>query len=299
MKLILKALSALLSCLPLRFALAVGRALGWVIGSVVRYRRAYAQSALSSSFPEKPAGEIRDILRRMYGNIGMDFVEMMRLPRLSEAAARELVSVENVENLKSAYEQGRGVLALCGHIGNWEWLATLTPLSGYPLTIIAKSIKNASLQEFWWGVRQRFGSRVLPAHNSYRPCLKALKNGGIIGFMLDQNMTRDEGIYVDFFGRPACTTPGLAYMAFQSRAPVVPVFICRQPDVRRHVIKILPAIDPPADIEPESVRAFTQHCTAVLEQIIREHPEQWTWIHYRWKTAPWKGPDRSGYQPPC
>lgn len=230
------------------------RGIGWFLGSVVRYRRAIAREALSRSFPEKSPQAIRTILLRIYAHMGMKFVEMMRLPHLmTEAAAHEVIAVEGADNLREAHKQGKGVVALCGHIGNWELLATVTPLWGYPLTIIARAVKNA---------------------------------------------TRQEGIFVEFFGKPACTTPGLAYMAAQVGPPIVPAFILRASDTRRHVIRTLPAIEPPREITPESVRSFTQQCTTILEQIIREHPEQWTWIHRRWRTVPWKGADRSGYQPP-
>lgn len=302
MKLVLKALSAFFSSLPLGAALAMGRGIGWFLGAVARYRRVIVQEALARCFPEKTPQERRAILRRSYANLGMNISEMLRLPKLSEPAARELVTVEGLEHARRAHEKGKGVVVLCGHIGNWELLAAVTPLFGYPLTIIAKAIKNPSLQAFWSSVRQRFGSRVLPAHGSYRPCLKALRSGEIVGFILDQNMTREEGVFVDFFGKPACTTPGLAYMAAQAGAPVLPVFILRSADARRHVIKILPEVMPPADASRESTRAFTQECTKILENIIREHPEQWTWIHRRWRTKPvpgtsW-GADRTGYVPP-
>jgi KDO2-lipid IV(A) lauroyltransferase len=110
--------------------------------------------------------------------------------------------------------------------------------------------------------------------------------------MLDQNMTRTEGVFVDFFGRPACTTPGLAYLAAQSQAPVVPIFLLRNPD-HRHTFRVLPVIDPPPDRQPDTMREYTQRYTAVLEGVIREHPDQWIWIHRRWRTQPASGSDRA------
>jgi Kdo2-lipid IVA lauroyltransferase/acyltransferase len=285
MKLILKAISAFFSCLPLPWALAIGRRLGWVYGSVVRYHRQDAIDALTRAFPQKQNSEILDIVRRMYANLGMNLVEICRLGNVTDEFLRESIEIEGEENARAALLRNKGAVILTGHLGNWDLLAAIVPRLGYPLTVITKDIKNKGLNEYWMKIRQRFGVKFVPNHNSYRACLTALKKNELIGFILDQNMINTEGVFVDFFGKPACTTPGMAYMSAQSGAPVVPVFMIRL-DNGRHVVKALPALPPPPNREPETIKEYTQQYTKIIEDVIRQYPDQWIWIHRRWKTVP-------------
>lgn len=296
MKRILQWLSSCVSRMPLARALALGRWLGWVYGSVIRYHRRDAFDALARSLPEIPRDERAAIVDRMYANLGMNLVELLRLGSAPDEYLRDFLSVEGEEHVRAALAQGKGVIALTGHIGNWDLLCTLSPRFGYPLTIITKEIKPPELNEYWMETRRRFGLKFVPAHNSYRKCLSALKKNELVGFILDQNMIRTEGVFVDFFGRPACTTPGLAYMAAQSGAPVLPVFAVREAD-GHHRIRILPALESPPDREPETIRRFTQLYTRVIEQAVQEHPDQWIWIHRRWRTVQMPGQESAGPAP--
>ncbi len=285
MKLILRTLSRIISIVPLSWALAWGRGAGWFFGSIIRYHRRSAVEALTRSFPEKTPAEICRLVGRMYGNLGMNVIELFRLESLPDAQIRTLIQLEGEENIRAALEHHKGVIVLTAHIGSWDLLCTIAPRLGYPLTVISKDIKGKALNNYWMETRARFGLKFVPAHNAYRQCLAALKKNELVGFIMDQNMIRTEGVFVDFFGRPACTTPGLAFMSAQSRAPVIPVFMVRQ-EGGRHVAKILPALEPPADREPETIRRFTQECTRIIEQAVREHPDQWIWLHRRWRTKP-------------
>ena len=282
---VLNGISGLFGRLPLSAALALGRGLGWVYGSLIRYHRRDAFDALARSFPGLSSREARGIVGRMYANLGMNVAEFLRLRRVSESFIRAHVRWENEERLRDAMGQGRGVLALTAHVGNFDLLCTVAPLFGLPLTAITKDIRSWAVNEWVKTTRRRFGLRRAPAHHSYRQCLSALRCGEVVGFILDQNMIRTEGIFVDFLGRPACTTPGLAYLSAQSGAPVVPVFIIRQPG-GRHVARVLPPIEPPPDRDPDTIRHFTQRYSRVVEEVVREYPDQWIWIHRRWKTAP-------------
>jgi Kdo2-lipid IVA lauroyltransferase/acyltransferase len=285
MKLILNAIAAFFSCLPLGAALALGRGLGWVYGSVMRYHRQDAIAALTRAFPEKTQTEIRDIVRRMYANLGMNLAEVFRLGKVTDEFLRESIEIEGEERGRAALLRNKGAVILTGHLGNWDLLACIVPRLGYPLTVISKDIKNKGLNDSWMKIRQRFGVKFVPAHNSYRTCLTALRKNELIGFILDQNMINTEGIFVDFFGKPACTTPGMAYMSAQSGAPVVPVFMIRREN-GRHLVKVLPMLDPPPNREPATIHEFTQRYTKIIEDVIRQYPDQWIWIHRRWKTVP-------------
>jgi KDO2-lipid IV(A) lauroyltransferase len=282
---ILKTLSWFFSSLPLQSALSIGRGMGWIYGSLIRYHRQDAINALRDSLPEKSEKERRYILESMYRNLGMNIVEEFRLPHITEEELQRIIRWEGEQNARTVLAAGKGMIVLSAHVGNWDILCTIAPKFDFPATIITKNIKNESLNRFWMESRSRFGLKFVPAHNSYRQCLAALRKNEIVGFILDQNMINTEGIFVDFFGKPACTSPGLAYMAAQSGAAVVPVFIVRG-DNGVHTVKMLPAIPPPPDRKPGTISDYTQRYTKVIESAVREHPDQWIWIHRRWRTKP-------------
>lgn len=290
---ILKGLSKGFSRLPRDRALAIGRGLGWFYGSAIRYHRQDALAALRVSLPEKSEHERRAILNTMYRHLGMNIVEEFRLSSMTDEELRKRIVWEGEQHGRDTLATGKGMLVLSAHMGNWDILCTVAPKFNYPTTIITKAIKNKALNQFWMESRSRFGLKFVPAHNSYRLCLAALRKNEIVGFILDQNMIRTEGIFVEFFGRPACTSPGLAYMSAQSGAAVVPSFILRQPD-GTHLVKFLPPIPPPPDRKPETISQFTQLYTRVIEDQIRQTPEQWIWIHRRWRTTP---PESTGSEP--
>lgn len=282
---ILKGLARFFSALSLPAALAVGRGLGWVYGSLIRHHRKDAVEALRRSLPEIPEAGRKAVLKQMYRNLGMNIAEEFRLGSVSSDTLASNIRWEGEEHVHKVLSDGKGLLVLTAHMGNWDLLCTIAPRFNYPTTIITKNIKNNAINKLWMEVRARFGLKFVPAHNSYRQCLTALRKNEIVGFVMDQNMIDKEGIFVDFFGKPACTTPGLAYMSAQSGAAVVPVFMIRQ-DHGRHLVKCLAPIAPPLDRKPETILEFTQRYTRVIEDVIRQHPDQWIWVHRRWKTKP-------------
>lgn len=285
MTFLLQSIERILSALPLPAALRLGRGLGGLLGSVIRYHRADAEDALRRAFPDADARWVRETARRCYAHLGMNLVESLRLRRAGRAYVADRVAWSGIETLRRALEGGRGACLLTAHTGNWELACATAPVFGLPLTIVVKPIKGRALDAHVAAVRQAFGLQTLPSRGSYRDCRRTLRDNGLLGFVLDQNMTRDEGVFVDFLGRPACTTAGLAHLAAVARAPVVPVFAERL-DGGRHVIHVLPALEPPADTEPETLRAATQVYTRAIEDFIRAHPDQWIWLHRRWRTRP-------------
>ncbi|MEI6515526.1 MAG: lysophospholipid acyltransferase family protein [bacterium] len=282
---ILKGLARFFSALSLPAALTLGRGLGWVYGSVIRHHRKDAVEALRRSLPEKTEVERKAILKQMYRNLGMNIAEEFRLGSVSSDYLAKNILWEGEAHAHNILSAGKGLLVLTAHMGNWDLLCTIAPRFNYPTTIITKNIKNNAINKLWMEARARFGLKFVPAHNSYRQCLTALRKNEIVGFVMDQNMIDKEGIFVDFFGKPACTTPGLAYMSAQSGAAVVPVFMIRL-DNGRHLVKCLEPIAPPPDRNPETIRKFTQLYTQVIEDAIRQYPAQWIWVHRRWKTKP-------------
>ena len=280
---LLRAFCRLSAALPLRAALAFGRGAGALFGLIPRGRRR-ADENLAACFPDKSDSERRAIRRAMFRHLGVNAIETLRWAggKGDELAAR--VDAVNMDAALRVAAEGRGMLALVAHLGNWDMTA-LWAARTLPLTIISKDIKNKSLNAFWMEKRAASGLKIVPAHNSYRKCLSVLKKGEWLGFILDQNMIRREGIFVNFFGRPACTTPGLAVLSAHARAPVVPVFVVRQSD-GRHRAEFMDVIPPPPDRSPESIAAATQQYTRIVEDAIRRTPEQWIWMHRRWRTQP-------------
>jgi KDO2-lipid IV(A) lauroyltransferase len=219
----------------------------------------------------------------MYRHLGMTMVEFFRLPHMSEQELREHIRFTGLEN---APPPGKAALALVAHTGNWELLGASVPLVIHsPLSVVVKALKPESLNQWVTQVRVRWGTRILDRRGSARELLRVLNRGEILGFMLDQNAKRNWGVFVDFFGKPACTSDGLSQFAAMKQVLTYPVFCHRRADLRLQV-EFFPPLPPPANKEPEEILSHTQACTRRIEEFIRRYPEQWIWMHRRWRTRP-------------
>ena len=283
----LNAFARAMAVLPLGLAQSIGRALGSLGYFVIRRHRRTQLQEMQRCFPDLARSGLKRRLHRVYQGMAMNYIEVFRWIGGRETELDARVAVSGLEHYERAAARGRGVLVLTAHTGNWDLLG-LWGARRFPLTIISKELRSPGVNRFWMAARARCGLKIVPAHNSYRACLSVLRRGGALGFILDQNMTRMEGIFVDFFGKPACTTPGLAFMAAHAQAPVLPVFILREPD-GTHRVLIQPALEPPPDRAPETLRRATQDYTKCIEDVIRQHPDQWIWMHRRWRTQPLAG----------
>jgi Kdo2-lipid IVA lauroyltransferase/acyltransferase len=283
---IVKGIAKGVSLLPLRWAMALARHWGWMLAHVVRLRRAYVLGALARALPEMDEeGRIR-IYNEMCMHQAMNMMEVMRFAGGKHEELGSRMEMRGAEYVTQALDRGKGALILIAHFGNFDLMGLYAAkLFAYPLTIITKTLKNAKLNELWWDMRRQAGVKEVPAHNSYRACVRVLRKNEIVGFMLDQNRPTDQGIFVDFFGRLASTTPGLAFMSAQTGAPVVPAFMRRTPE-GRHVLEILSAIEPPPDRKEETLLAYTEKYTKLIEEQVRRYPAQWLWLHKRWKHRP-------------
>lgn len=283
---LLNLLTAAVSRLPRAGALALGRGFGFLFGRVLRYHRRDALDALARAFPERTPEERRRLADAMYRHLGLSGAELLWITpaRMPEFMATRF-AWDGREHFDRAKAAGRGGLVLTGHIGNWELLCRATSAAGFPMSAVIKPFRSRAMTAYVDWLRKAYGVGALPRTGAYRDILRALRANQLVGFVLDQNMTRAEGVFVDFFGRPACTTTGLAHLAANTGVPVIPVFIERVGE-DRHVAHILPPLDPPPDREPETLRAATRQYTRIIEDYIRAHPEQWIWIHRRWRTQP-------------
>ena len=283
---LLKTTAKAVAWLPAGWARALALHWGWLLARVVHLRRGYVLATLGRCFPEKTEAERRAIYVENCRQQAQNLMELMRFAGGREAELGALVDVRGEEHVRAALERGRGVLILIAHYGNYDLMGLYAAKRfGYPLTIITKTLRNAELNALWWELRRKAGVKEVPSHNSYRTCVKVLKKNELVGFMLDQNRPAEQGVFVEFFGRTASTTPGLAFMSAQTGAPVVPVFMHRTPE-GRHQLEALPALEPPPDREEATIRAHTAVYTKIIEDEIRLHPEQWLWWHKRWKSRP-------------
>lgn len=273
-----------LSALKLSTALNLGQTLGDLAFNLVRRHRLDILQEMRRCYPGDSMDEARDRLRRVYRHIGMNYVEVFRWIGGQSAEIEKRVLVSGTQHLEQARARGKGVLVLTAHMGNWDLLG-LWAARRYPLTIISKALRQEGVNKFWMEARAASGLSIVPSRKSYRACLGVLKKQGLLGFMLDQNTLAHEGVFVDFFGKPACTHAGLAFLSSHSQAPVVPVFIYRKLD-GTHWVDVLPAVEPPPDREPATLQAATQRYTRLIEDAIRQHPDQWIWMHRRWRTVP-------------
>lgn len=272
--------------LPLRWARALARQWGWLMAHVIRLRRGYVLATLARCFPEKTPADCRAIYAEMCRHQALNLMELFRFAGGKEAELGSLLEVHGEEIVIKALERGQGVLILIAHFGNYDLMGLFaSKLFGYPLNIITKELRNAGLNKLWWDMRRKAGVKEIPARKSYRACVRALRKNELVGFMLDQNRPGFQGVFVDFFGKSAATTQGLAFMAAQTGAPVVPVFMHRTPE-GRHVLEVHPLIEPPPDREEETLLACTAAYTKIIEDEVRRYPAQWLWLHKRWKNRP-------------
>ena len=273
-----------------RLPAGAGRRMGAGLGTMMRYLspRHYriVITNLQLAFgQEKGDQEIAAIARACYRHLGKCLMEFIRLPAMTAEEIRRVTCYESREHLEAALAAGSGVILLTGHLGNWEIVGARIAADGYPLNVIARAQRDDRLTEYIRETRQTSGMRVLHREESVRGSLKALRSNHLVGILLDQN-AGDEGIFVDFFGHLASTAPGAAAFALRTGAAVVPTFGRRNPDDTHTIIfqEAVPLVRT-GDLK-EDIRANTACYTKIIEERIRQEPEQWFWLHKRWKSRP-------------
>ena len=277
------------AALPRRRAIRLGARLGELFYLADRRDRRIALFNLRIAFPDKTVAERARILRASCRNLGRMAAEFCHLPRLEPDQLPAIVAFANRQVWEEVIERAgqSGAVVLTAHFGNWELLAYVHGLLGHPITVVHRAMRNRIFDEAITAVRSRAGTRAIKKRAAAKEILRTLHQHGIVAIPADQNQIFSYGVFVDFFGLPACTTPGPARLAMLTGAPIWPVFLVREGESERHRIEVLPELklvttgDRAAD-----VLANTQRCTAVIEDMIRRHPEQWIWFHKRWKTRP-------------
>lgn len=277
-------LLAFVKILPFRAALRFGGCLGVLAYRIDKRHRLITEGNLAKSFPEKASSEIREIARSVFRNLGYSAVEFFRSSRYGPRFD-EYIEIKGYSKYLKAIDKGRGLLLLTGHCGSWELLALAQSIKKPPIGVVVRPLDNPYLDRLISGLRTQYGNSLIGKVKGMREILRWLEQGGAVGILLDQNVKAKEGVFVDFFGRPACTNKGLALMAARTKAPVLPAFI-RRVGLDRHEVLVgdeIPLID--TGDKDADVVANTQAYTRAIEGFIRKYPDQWFWMHRRWKTT--------------
>jgi KDO2-lipid IV(A) lauroyltransferase len=249
--------------------------------------RKTAEFNLRLAFPDWDESQRRYVLRNMVRGLGWMAAEFARLPKYTMENIAQFVVLDGHENFLAGKQRGKGVLYLTGHIGAWELSSFAHALYGFPLHYMARPIDNPRIDAFVNQYRCLSGNQPIFKNESARVMLKILKDQGTVGILADQNTMPQEGVFVDFFGTPACTSTGIARVALHTDAAVVPGYAYWDPGIRKYRLRFEPPVElvRTGDTE-QDVRENTARFTKIIEQIIRRHPEQWVWLHARWKTRP-------------
>ena len=274
-------------------ALGLGRRLGEMAALALPARRRVVLKNLAQAFPDLPDDHRRRLARQSWQHIGMTIVELARLLARPLQSTLDELTMDGQEHIQRAMAEAGGVLGLTAHLGNWEYLSAAHHLAGYPLAIVVRPLDAPSLQELAETMRRKTGAEIIDKRGALRPVLQALRRGRMIGILLDQNAARREGVFVPFFGRDASTSRSIALLALRTRTPIVPIFIRREGPGRHRIVVQPPVPMPEAanDLEAAVVE-LTARCTAVIERVVRQTPEQWLWAHDRWRTRPPTGGPR-------
>lgn len=279
-----------LARLPDDVGLAGGARLGraWARAGLPRTRAARAH--LRIAFPTWSEAQRERVLERSFENLGRSLVELAWLGRRPPAQLLARVRFEGLEHLDAARAAtpGGGAILLSAHFGSWELFAAAMSARGYPLTVIHRVRDDAGFDDVLAERRSESGASYLPRGNAALGVVRALRSGSLLAVLLDQNARASDGVFVPFFGRLACVRSGPVQVAMSTRAPVVPLFLHRDPsDPARHVARIHPPLElVHCGDDEEALVENARRMTRAIEEEIRAAPEQWTWLHRRWRTQP-------------
>ena len=278
----------ILALLPYRIASDTGGYIGRLGYLLDKRHRSVALENLSRAFPGKDKEDIIRIAIKVFENLGRSVAEFIHIashpPDTVKRMLNKWVTIEGQDYVNNAIMNNNGIIYLGAHFGNWELLGQVLSTNKCTFNVIARPIDNHRLNRIIISLRSVLGANVLLKKGVLRETLRVLKKGGAVGILLDQNSSKEEGVFVDYFGQPAATNKGLALIAMKSGASVIPVFIVRE-NTYRHRVVYLPEIDIKRSDDLESdVFTYTQKFTTIIESFVRDHPEQWFWMHRRWKT---------------
>ena len=276
----------IVGALPRPLARAAGISIAWTVYLLHGKLRRVGMRNLELAFPEKSRGERKKILRGVFTSLGRQIAEVCLFPKYTRENVSKTVVYEGFENFERALARGKGVLFLTGHLGAWELSAFAHSLYGYPLNIVMRPLDNPYLDRLAREYRTMHGNKAVDKDFA-RGLIAAMRKGQTVGVLMDTNMIASQGVFVGFFGISACTASGVARIALKTDAAVVPGFTIWDPVLQKYRLRF----DPPVELvrtgkTEADVVANTAKFTKVIEDYVRKYPDQWLWVHRRWKTRP-------------
>lgn len=277
----------LLEVLPRALARRLGICLG--LGFFHLYPRLHrvGMRNLELAFPELPENERLKILRGTFVSLGRLLAEFPKFPQYSLENVEQVAIYDGLENFLAARQRGKGVLLLTAHLGGWEISSFVHSLHGYPLHAVVRDLDNPYLNRLVKRYRTLHGNNTIDKNQFTRGLLGAMRRGEAVGILMDINMTPPQGAFVEYFGRLACTAVGVARIALRTDAAVVPVFTIWDETLKKYRIRFEPALQTvrTGDVAADTI-TNTAIYTKVIETFVRRYPDQWLWVHRRWKTRP-------------
>jgi KDO2-lipid IV(A) lauroyltransferase len=283
----LRLMAGAVGILPRDAARAVGAGIGAVAWMLLERLQWVGLHNLEMAFPEKTEVERKTILRALYRSLGWQIGEFCKMSGYTAEQASKFIRYDGLEHYLAAREKGRGVLVLTGHLGAWELSSFYHSLMGYPMSLVIRRLDNPLVDEFVNRIRCLHGNRVIHKDDFARGLLTSMQRGETVGILMDTNMTPPQGVFVPFFGVEACTASGLARVALHSGAAVLPGFLLWEEAEKKYVLRFGEELEliRTGDMAHDIV-ANTALFTATIEAYVRRYPEQWLWMHRRWKTRP-------------
>ena len=283
-----------LGILPRPAAIALGLSIGWLGYLLPGNLRHTGKRNLEIAFPAMPEQERKQLLRGCFASLGRLLGEFSQLPKATPESLRKIIEYDEVglSHLREAERHKRGVIFLTGHLGVWELHSFGWSALEYPLSFLVRPLDNPRIEEMIEGVRTRFGNRAIDKQSAARQSLRVLREGGTLGILSDLNTQTREGVFVPFFGKLACTTAGIATLALKTDAVVIPTCAVWNRERKRYFFHG----DPPVELvrtgdHAKDIEVNTANFAAAVERMVRLYPDQWLWIHKRWKTRPPGEPD--------
>ena len=276
---------------PRAVARRMGAAMGWLAWVLLARLRGVGMRNLEMAFPQKSVVQREQILRQLYRTLGWQIAEFCQMPKYTVKSTEKFIEYDGLERYlaakKRAQERKSGVLVVTGHLGAWELSSFYHSLRGYPMGMVIRRLDNPMVDALVNRIRCLHGNRVLHKDDFARALLGAMRAGETVGILMDTNMTPPQGVFVPFFGIPACTASGLARVAQKTDAVVLPGCLLWDAARKKYIlhfgeeIELIRTDDAEADII-----ANTAQFTQAIEGYVRRYPEQWLWVHRRWKTRP-------------
>lgn len=282
-----RAIFAGLNAMPLRWAMKTGQGLGGVAYRAAGNLRRTGDRNLKLAFPEKTDEERQELLKGTFAGLGRQLGLFSKFATDRREALLDITRWEGLEHLESAKATQQPIILFTGHVGAWELSSFGLSLKNLPMSFLVRRLDNSKVEDLVDRIRMRFGNQSVDKRGAARPMLQILKSGGTLGLLVDLNTLDEEAIFVDFFGVPASTTFMLAKLALRTNATVLPMFVPWDENSGKFLVEILPPVPVErSGDEEEDIRKLTANLTKILEDYIRRYPDQWLWIHKRWKTRP-------------